>query len=211
VPELSFALTGAAPLRFAAAPEITLALRITNARTDEEIHSILLRCQVRIEPGRRRYSAPEERALVELFGARAEWSRSQRPLHWTQAMLFVPAFRGAVEVELPLPCGYDQTVTAVRLLDVLDGGELPISVLFSGTVFHAGSDGLQVAQLPWSAEARYALPVAVWRALIDDYYPNAVFLPLPKELLARLHSERSRRRLLTLEQTVAQLLDEERR
>jgi hypothetical protein len=210
VPELSFAVTGAAPVRFAAAPQIALALRIANARADE-IHSILLRCQVRIEPAARSYGAGEEAALFELFGPRAEWARSQRSLVWTQSTLVVPAFRDTVDVELPLACGYDLTVTAVRLLDALEGGELPIALLFSGTLFHAGERGLEVAQIPWSAEARFRLPVALWRGLVDEHYPNAVFLPLPKPLLQRLEREQRRRRLLSLEQTVEQLLGEERR
>lgn len=201
MPELTFSVTGAAPVRFAATPQIALQVRIAS---DAEIQSILLRCQVRMEPARRAYTPAEESTLVELFGPRADWARSRQSLMWTQATLVVPPFHDTVDVELPLPCGWDLTVTAIKLLDALDGGELPLTLLFSGTIFHGQS--LQVQPIPWSAEARYALPVSLWRAHVDELYPHAVFLPLRKDLVARLQQERRERHLLTIDETLEQLL-----
>ena len=56
--------------------------------------------------------------------------------------------------------------------------------LFSGTVFYAPSDSpLQVAPISWEQEARYKLPVNVWREMMDAYYPNSVWINLHKRCL----------------------------
>ncbi len=58
----------------------------------------------------------------------------------------------------------------------LEDGELPTSLLFSGTVFHAGQMGLQIAQIPWDREASYRVPVRVWKEMMDLYYPNSAWI-----------------------------------
>ncbi len=207
MPDLRFHIGDVTPQRFAAAPALALALRIANARDDEEVHAVMLRVQVRLDPAQRSYSPAEEARLGELFGERAAWGRSMQPLLWTQANLAVPSFRGAVAVEVPLPCSCDLAFAVDKLLGALDDGELPLTLLFSGTVFHDAGDGrLQVSQIPWSSEARCRLPVAVWQRAMDEHYPNGAFLPLAKELLARLDRERVRRRLDSFEKTIESLL-----
>jgi hypothetical protein len=39
-----------------------------------EVHSIMLRVQIRIEPQRRRYSATEAERLGDVFGEPARWA-----------------------------------------------------------------------------------------------------------------------------------------
>ena len=40
-------------------------------------------------------------------------------------------------------------------------GEIPLDLLFSGTVFYAGPGGaLQINRISWNAEAAYRLPVS---------------------------------------------------
>ena len=49
----------------------------------------------------------------------------------------------------------------------------------SGTVFYSGADGrLQVGRIGWDKEARYRLPVAVWREMMDRHFPGAAWLRL---------------------------------
>ena len=65
--DLIFGCTGATAERYAATPTLTFSLTITE-RSGVRVHAIALRCQIRIEPHRRRYSATEAQRLHDLFG-----------------------------------------------------------------------------------------------------------------------------------------------
>jgi len=40
-------------------------------------------------------------------------------------------------------------------------------------MFYESEEGArQIAQIFWEKEAKYRLPVAVWREMMDSYYPN---------------------------------------
>ena len=52
---------------------------------------MLLRCQIQIEPVRRRYTPQEQQRLVELFGEPERWSQTLRPLLWENLNVSVPA------------------------------------------------------------------------------------------------------------------------
>ena len=56
--DLIFGCTGTTADRFAVTPALTFQLAITE-RSGVKVHAIALRCQIRIEPHRRRYSAAE--------------------------------------------------------------------------------------------------------------------------------------------------------
>src|SRR5215470_10834688 len=60
--DLIFGCTGASADRYAATPALTFQLAITE-RSGVRVHAIALRCQIRIEPHRRRYSAAEAERL----------------------------------------------------------------------------------------------------------------------------------------------------
>ncbi len=131
------------------------------------MHAIALRCQVRIEPLRRRYSDDEAAGLLDLFGPRERWADTQRTFLWQHATAMVPGFTGTTEVALPLECTYDFEVAAAKYLHALRDGTVPLQFLFSGTIFRQGHRGFSVQQMPWDCEDRYDMPVAVWRDLID--------------------------------------------
>ena len=207
MPDLNFQVDGAEAVSFAVAPTLALKLRITNANADEQIHSILLRCQIRIEATRRRYDSEEQSKLVDLFGPPQDWGRTLRGLLWTHTQFSVPGFAGSTVVDLPVPCTFDFNVAATKFFDALDEGDVPLSLLFSGTVFHAGHGRpLQVAQIPWEKEATFRLPVTVWREMMDLYYPNTAWLALRKDVFDRLHQYKSRCALPTWEQALETLL-----
>jgi hypothetical protein len=65
--ELTFDCTGARPDRYAVVPSMTLSLRISET-TGQRVDAIALRCQIRIEPARRRYDDAEAQRLNDLFG-----------------------------------------------------------------------------------------------------------------------------------------------
>ena len=64
--------------------------------------------------------------------------------------------------------------------------------MFSGTVFHAGKVGLQVAQIPWDREASYRLPVRAWKEMMDFYYPNTAWICLRRDVFERLYEFKTR-------------------
>lgn len=207
MPDLSFQVESAEPQLFAAAPLLAFKLRITNAAADEPVHAIALRCQIRIEPARRSYKAEHQVPLLDLFGEPQRWSQTLRSRLWTHCGVTVPPFTGSLLVDLPVPCTYDFNVAAAKYFYALDDGEVPLLLLFSGTVFHAGEDEtLQIAQIPWEKEANFRLPVRIWRTMMDHYYPNSGWLCLRKDVLDRLYRYKIRRGLPTWEQALESLL-----
>jgi hypothetical protein len=190
---------------YAVAPQLTARLRIEEA-TGQTIHAIALRCQVRIEPQRRRYDAGEQQGLVGLFGERDRWIDTLKPFLWMQCNTTVQGFTDVTEVDLVLPCTYDFDVIGSRYLHALDAGTVPLTLLFSGTVFTKGANGFGVQQVPWDCEARYDMPVSVWRQMIESYFPNTGWIRLEHEVLTRLADYRASHGLTTWEETVQTLL-----
>src|SRR5690348_13046598 len=162
MPDLHFRIEGAEALPFAAAPSLAFKLRIENAAA-EPVRSLMLQTQIRIATMARHYSAAEERRLQEVFGPAGQWGETLRSLLWTHAPAQVPAFTGSTLIDLPVPCTYDFEVASAKYFHNLEDGEIPLEFLFSGTVFYAGRVGLQAEQIPWEKEARFRLPVRVWK------------------------------------------------
>jgi hypothetical protein len=213
--DLDFRVEGAEPERVAAAPlllfKLWVAERVAPAGTPTPIHAVALRCQVRIEPARRRYGPGEQERLLDLFGTPERWGQTLRPLLWTHAGVVVRPFAGATEVDLPVPCSYDFSLAATKYFDALEGGEIPLGFLFSGTIFYEGAGGgLQVAQVPWENEASFRLPAATWKELMELYYPNSAWLCLRKDVFDRLSRYKSRHGLPTWEQAAEALLAAEK-
>src|SRR6201992_616453 len=96
MPELHFQIEAAEAGAHAAAPLIALKLRVTNLPADEAVHSLTLRCQVQIEPAKRRYVAQEQEKLLDLFGTPERWSRTVRPLLWMNTTVAIPSFTDSV-------------------------------------------------------------------------------------------------------------------
>jgi hypothetical protein len=207
--DLTFDVEKAEPVRFAAAPLLAFTLRLAQATAVEPVpvHAVALRCQLRIEPTRRRYDGGEPERLLDLFGEQHRWGQTLRSMLWTHASVTVPAFSGSTSVDLPVPCSYDFNVAATKYFGALEGGDIPLCLLFSGTIFYEGEDGaLQVAPIPWEKEANYRLPVQVWQEMMEHYYPNSAWLCLRKDVFDRLHRYKSRRGLPTWEQALESLL-----
>ncbi len=205
MPDLHFQVEDVLASSNAATPQLMCKLRIANAEP-EPIHSVAMRVQIQIEPVRRRYTADERAHLKELFGEPEQWSKSLTPLLWTNANVNVSGFTGSTVVDLPLPCTFDFNVAVTKYIYGLEDGEFPISFLFSGTVFHAGRVGLQIAQIPWDREARYQLPVRVWKEMMNLYYTNSAWLCLPRDIFDQLYDFKARHGIPTWEQAFERLL-----
>ena len=204
---LAFEVLDARPEPHAAVPTIMLRLRITET-TGTTVHASALRCQIRIEPQRRRYSQEEEAALYELFGETPRWGDSLRPFLWTHLATTVTAFRGATEIDLPIECSYDFEVAAAKYLHALGDGEIPLLLLFSGTVFTKGDVGFAAEPVAWDQEASWRLPVAVWRETMDMYFPNSGWLRVSRETLDALQRFKSSLALPTWDLAIERLFKE---
>ena len=202
---VSFEIVGARVEAYAAVPTLDLRLRITAV---EPVHALALRSQIMIEPKRRHYGPDEERRLTELFGETPRWGETLRPFLWTNVSTVITAFTDTTEVDLPIACTYDFEVAAAKYMHALDDGEIPIVAMFAGTVFARSANGLNASPVSWSEEASYRLPVALWRDMMDLYFPNSGWLRLRRETLDALHRYKTDRALLSWDETLERLLKE---
>ena len=207
--DLIFGCTGATAERYAATPTLTFSLTITE-RSGVRVHAIALRCQIRIEPHRRRYSPTEAQRLHDLFGDPSRWAETVKPIQLATVTTMVPTFTAVTETNVEVPVTYDLEVTSARYLHGLDDGTIPLLLLFSGTVFVANGDGFSVELVPWSAEASYRMPVSIWRELADVHFPNSAWLRCSRETLDELSAFKAKRALPTWDSTLEALLAEAR-
>ncbi len=205
-PELDFTVEGAEALAHAAVPTLSIRVRIER-RGGGPIRSIGLATQVRIAATRRSYDERERERLGELFGAAEQWSRSLRSLLWTNVNVQVPAFSDSTYLELPVTCTYDLEVAGTLYMDALKDGEVPLELLFSGTIFYLGDEGLlRVAPMPWDREAEYRMPVGVWREVMDRHFANSAWLRVSRERFDRLAAFKARGTFPTWDHAVDALL-----
>jgi hypothetical protein len=202
--KLSFGIESCRPDPVALAPQLLFGLRVT---ANVPVHAMLLRCQVRIRPSARRYSAAEQTELLEIFGTPDRWGDTLRDMQWTQVSVSVAGFAASTLTEIAVPCSHDFDLATTKLFEALDGGELPLAFLFSGTVFYEAAGGaLQVAQVPWDQETHYALPLAVWQRLMARHYADHVWLRVPRATLDELRRHQRECGLPTVGAAVEDLL-----
>jgi hypothetical protein len=207
MPELHFQIEGVEAVPHAATPLIAAKLRITNFPAVEIIHAITLRCQVQIEPAKRRYVANEQEKLLDLFGTPERWARTVKPLLWMNTSVAVPRFTGELLVDLELPCTFDFNVAATKYFHALEAGDIPVAVMFSGTLFYEGPEGsLQISQVPWDRECSFRLPVSVWKEMMEMHHPNSAWLCLRRDTFEQLYNYKVRHGLPTWEQAIAKAL-----
>lgn len=210
MPDLRFQVTSVAPVHFAAAPTLGFNLAVSNADPNETIHSVALRCQVQLEVTRRNYTPEEKKSLADLFGEPARWGQTLRPMLWTHVQTTIPLFEGAVSVELQIPCTFDFNIASTKYFHGLEEGDIPLCFMFSGTVYLVDElGGIQVAPVPWDKEARFRLPVQVWRDMMNEYYPNTAWLCLRRDIFDRIYQYKVQNGIPTWEQAFEKLLAED--
>ena len=210
MPDLGFRIEDAGVVPFAAAPTLMFKLHIENAIPGEMIHTIALRCQIRLDVTRRRYTYEEQGRMRDLFGEPDRWSQTLHSLLWTNVNLIVPSFQGGTLADIPVPCTFDFNVAATKYFEGLTEGEIPLHVMFSGTVFYADTeDALKVVPISWEQETRFKLPVKVWREMMDSYYPNSVWLSLRRDVFERLYQYKTHHGIPTWEQALERVLPDE--
>ena len=206
MPELSFTCLDVRPEGYAVAPTLLFRLRIDVA-AGQKVQAIALRTQFRIEPARRGYSEEEAERLLELFGERGRWGDTLKPFQFANTSTVIASFTDSIEVDVVVPCSYDMEVAAGRYFHGLKDGEIPFILLFSGTVFADGEKGLWIQQVPWHAETRYRVPVAVWREMMDLHFPGSGWLRLRRDTIDALAEYRAVRALPTWDDAVQTVLD----
>ncbi len=205
-PDPRFAVTGAAPVEFAAAPTLAFDLEVTDP-SEREIFTIALTCQVNIDPARREYDADTRERLIELFGEPGRWAQTTRSFRWLQASVLVPAFRASATFQLPVLCNFDHELAATKYFYSLPDGEIPLTFLFSGTILYRGDAGeVQGAQVSWDFHSSYRLRVAVWKELMAHYYPQTGWIGIHADTLAALGRFKAARGLPTFDACVSELL-----
>ena len=207
---LSFEVVGARVEPYAVQPTITLELGVT-ASEGLLVHAVALQCQIRVEPQRRRYTPDEAVHLVELFGEPSRWGETMRPFLWTHVNTTVAGFTGSTVVELAVPCTYDMEVAGTKYLHALaPNGEIPLLLLFSGTMFarDGTAAGVSVTPVAWHEDASFRLPTRLWRDMMDRYFPNGGWVNVSRPVLASLARFKTRRALATWDQTLEALLKE---
>lgn len=203
--DLAFTVLDAAPEPYGAAPTLLFRVRVTES-TGAAVHAVALRAQVHIEPQRRQYAPAESDGVADLFGPTERWGSTLRPFLWTHVSTVLRGFTGDLDFDLPMPCTYDFEVAATKYLHSLDGGDVPLVLRFTGTVFTRGTTGFGVSQVPWHLEAAYRMPVRVWRQVMDAYFPGAGWIRLDRDTLDALARYRAARGLTSWEQTLGELL-----
>jgi len=207
-PAIEFAITGSGHLAYAAAPTMVFAATASEP-TGLAVDSIALTAQVMIDPARRGYDAATRERLAELFGPPASWAPSTQGLVWARVGAVVPAFVERASFALEVPCTYDLEVAAAKYFYALDEGEVPLTFHFNGTVFYRGPGGrLQVAPIRWSASARHGMPVATWRAMIEEHYPGGGWVRVSDETLAALQARRAAGGLPSFDACLRELVEE---
>jgi len=207
MPDLTIAVEKVEVVPFAASPTLAFKLRVTNENPSEVIYTVVLRSQIQIEVTRRRYTPHEQERLRDLFGEPERWGQTLKKLLWTNTSTVAPQFTGATTVDLPVPCTFDFSVATTKYFDGLTDGDIPIFLVFSGTVFYADPDGgLRVAPISWDKETKFRMPLAIWKDMMDRYYPNSAWLCLRRDVFEQLQEYKIRQGIPTWEQALEKLL-----
>jgi hypothetical protein len=202
---VGFTVLGAHPEPHAAAPTLVFRIRI-DAAPAQSVHAVLLRCLIQIEPRRRRHAPTEQERMTDLFGEPERWHDTLHPLVWARTSISVPAFDRSIEIDVPVACTYDFEVAAAKYLAALDGGDVPLLFLFSGTVFVKAENGFRVEQVSWEKESTYRMPVELWRDLMDAFFPGCAWIRIRRESLDRLQRFRALHGYLSWDEVIEALI-----
>ena len=198
---IAFSIASVRTEPHAAAPTVVFRVVVEDA-SGRPIQAALLRCQVYIEMRRRRYSTVEGERLSEIVAEPARWNETMRPLLWATVPLVLSRCEGRAEVDLPIACSYDFEVASTKYFHALDDGEVPLTFMFSGTLFAAGPSALQVTQVPWDTEARFRLPVRTWQEALKQHFGDSTWIRLGSQSFEALDRVRRSRGLMTWDQVV---------
>jgi hypothetical protein len=208
MPDLDFQITGVNPAVHALTPLLQFTLRVTNRTPQENIEGVSLNVQIQIQCPQRTYHKAEKERLSELFGTPERWGETLRNRLWTQLSTTVRPFTDTVEAKLAVPCTYDLNVSTAKYFHALEGGDVGLLFLLSGTVFYRDVNRqIQIAQIPWNKECTYRMPVERWREVMAQHYPNSTWVNLHRDVFEQLYEYRRLHGLAHWDEAVARLLE----
>jgi hypothetical protein len=208
MPDLEFHVTGVEPVRNGLAPLLRFKLRVSQTGAGElEVQALILQAQIQIQAPQRRYNPGEQEKLLDIFGTPERWGQTMQNRFWTNASTTTGPFTESIETALSVPCTFDLDVLATKYFNGLDGGEVPLLFLFSGSIFYRSDEGrLQVQRISWERDCVYKMPVGVWRELMEFHYPNSAWVSLRRDVYDRLCAFRREGGLASWEEAIERLL-----
>ncbi len=208
MPDLDFSILGVEAATHGVTPLLHFKLGIKNTPPEETIQSVILQAQIQIQAPGRSYSETEKPKLIDLFGTPDQWGTTLRARLWTLSNTTVRTFTASTEAILAVPCSFDLNVAGTKYFYALEGGEVPLLFLFSGTIFYAASDGhLQVQQISWNKECTFRMAVSTWQKMMDEHYPNTGFISLQRDVFDRLHEYKQGAGVASWEGAIDKLLE----
>ena len=119
----------------------------------------------------------------------------------------MPPFDSGCTFNLPVPCSYDFNVATTKYFYGLEDGEIPLALLFSGTIFYRDGEGrLQIVQIAHDKEAAYRLPVRIWQSMMDQYYPDTTWLRIGRDVFGELYQYKRQNGFAGWDETLRSLL-----
>lgn len=208
MPDLDFSVAGVNVAKHAAAPALKFELAIAQRGEPLPIQTVSLQCQIRIDTRKRTYRPEEQDSLSDLFGTPERWSKTLNSMLWTHASVTVPAFDAAsTTIELPVPCSFDFNLAATKYFHGLQHGDVPLILLFSGSVFYRDAEGaLSMDLVSWNKEAHFRLPIGMWQDMMEIYYPNSAFLCVNRKVFDALYEYKRRNGYTGFDEALTSLL-----
>jgi hypothetical protein len=190
-------------------PTLAFTIRIAEL-TGANVHAIALRCQIRIEPRRRRYTDTETDRLVDLFGEASRWTETLQPMQLATVSAWCPGS----------PARPARSFGAVQLRpgDRVDA-VLPRARGRNGGAAVAGSAAQcssRTAADTRSSSCRgrrsrgTACRWLLWRDMVERDFPNSGWLRCSRETLEALAATAPGTRCPTWEHTIRSLLSNRR-
>ena len=187
-----FSVLGVEPVPFTAQRRRCASTCTSTDPLGREIHTIALSTQIQIDPARRAYDPETQARLVELFGPPERWASTTQALRWAQCRRSSRASparpRSRSRSRAPTTSRSRRASTSTRCRAARSPSRSS-STAWCSTA--AAADRLQVAQVPWSCTARWRMPVAAWKHVMDAYYPGGGWVRLTPPRSTR--SRRARR------------------
>ena len=107
-----------------------------------------------------------------------------------------------------MPCTYDFEVAAAKYLHSLGDGEIPLVAAVQRHRLQLRDGGVSCSRCRGTSRPSYRLPVSVWRATMDPFFPNSGWIRLRRETIDALTRYKAERALTSWEDTFELLLKE---
>ena len=183
--DLDFEVLGAEPDRYAADPVLVFKLRVKE-NEGEVIQSVSLRCQIMIEPQRRRYTRDEEYRLLAMFGETPRWGSTVKPFLWTHATTILPGFTGTIDVNLPVSAPTTSRSPRPSTCTRWRAATCRSTCCSPAWCSPRPRTASRPSPSPGTRRPASRFPGSTWRTMMDVFFPGTGWLRIPRSTLDRL-------------------------